>query len=196
MSKRDRRKQEVEPEEIFLHAVSFHIAFRFLHYDWKPSHTAGKYAVNTPAAVLSAFTCELFLKTLVLIETGRIPKNHHLLILFNSLKPATQKRIEELWDEYAVRYAYKWIEIERGIGVPISRDLRIALKLGSKTFELARYAYERGEEFQFYLGALPDMLKKVAFELRPDWKTHVAKGFDDLKLERPAELRDLPTEAA
>jgi HEPN domain-containing protein len=178
VTKRSRRKN-VDQEEIFLHAVSFHLAFQVLH-EWKPPHPSGMRALYRPASVLSAFTSELFLKVLICIETGHVPDGHHLLSLFNRLSVPTRKRIEELWDAYAIKYADKWIEIELGLGMPVARDLQTALKLASKTFELARYYYERREEFQFYLGALPDMLKLVVFELRPDWASRAEAHWKEL----------------
>jgi hypothetical protein len=192
MSRRERRAAKIAPEAIFLQGISFHTAFRHLYYDWKPWHPSGKYAVNTPACVLSAFASELFFKTIVVVETGRVPKGHNLLVLFNQMSAATQKRVTELWDQYAIEHANRWVEIEEGMGgLPVARDLPTALKRGGRAFELARYSYERREEFQFYLGALPEMLKRVIFELRPDWKAYAAKGYDDLGLQRPPELKDV-----
>jgi hypothetical protein len=56
------------------------------------------------------------------------------------------------------------------IGVRIEPELTAALAAGRRAFQRIRYLHEEpGEDFVFYLGALPKMLKKVAFELRPDW---------------------------
>jgi HEPN domain-containing protein len=178
MEKRTQKKR-IEPEAIFLHAVSFHLAFRILH-EYKPPHPSGAGALHLPASVLSAFTCELLLKALICIETGRVPTGHHLLNLFNRLSASTRERIEEIWSAYAAAHASRWGEVESSIGVSLARDLLTALKVASKTFELARYYYEEREEFQFYLGALPDMLRKVAFELKPDWAKHAEKCSNEL----------------
>jgi hypothetical protein len=83
-----------------------------------------------------------------------------------------------MWDDYAITHADRRPEIESIIGSPVARDLPTALRLGSKTFELARYYYEEQEEFVFYIGALPDMLGKACFELRPDWAKHAAQAFE------------------
>jgi hypothetical protein len=175
----NRDAKKIEPEAIFLQASQFHLAFRAL-WDWKPNHPSGAKAMHTPAAVLSAFTSELMLKTLVCIETGRVPKGHHLLNLFNDLSANTRERITELWDSYATMHADRWVEIDVAVGSPVARDLPTALRRASKTFELARYYYEEAEDFQFYLGALPDMLGRVAFELRPDWKERARQSFDSI----------------
>jgi hypothetical protein len=56
------------------------------------------------------------------------------------------------------------------IGVRIEPERTAALAAGGRAFQRIRYLHEEsGENFVFYLGVLPKMLKKVAFELRPDW---------------------------
>jgi hypothetical protein len=56
------------------------------------------------------------------------------------------------------------------IGVKIETELTPALATGRRAFQRIRYFHEEpGEDFVFYLGALPKMLFEVAFELRPDW---------------------------
>jgi hypothetical protein len=185
------QKKKIEPEAIFLLGLHFHIASCVLAdvvAEWKPSR-----AMHMPASVINAFSSELLLKTLVCIETGRIPKGHNLLGLFNALNAKTRKQITEMWDDYAITHAGRWPEIESIIGSPIARDLPTALRLGSKTFELARYYYEEREDFVFYIGALPYMLVKACFELKPNWRKHAAQGFDGMKLERRAELKDIDT---
>jgi HEPN domain-containing protein len=139
-------QRKVDPEAIFLQAIEFHIAFRALQ-EWKPGHPKPGHpsregAMDKPAAVINAFSSELLLKTLICIETGHIPRGHHMLSLFNTLSPKTRKRITERWDAYAIEYADRWPEIEARIGCPVARDLPTALRLGSKTFELVRYYYE------------------------------------------------------
>jgi hypothetical protein len=153
-----------------------------------PERSAG---MDMPGAVINVFSSELFLKALICIETGHIPRGHHLLRLFNALSAKTRKRITEMWDAYAIRHADRWPEIEAIIGSPVARDLLTALRLGSKTFELARYYYEGREEFQFYIGALPYMLGSVAFELKPDWSKHAAQSFDSMMPERSADIDTL-----
>jgi hypothetical protein len=192
MTRRNRRKEKIEPEEIFEHAMAFMTASQHLRYTWKPRDARGQAGVAIPFSVLSAFSSELLFKTLLVIETGRIPPDtHHLLVLFNRLSPKTQALIEAKWNNYATAHAHRWIEFDETFGRAVARDLRGALKVGSKTFELTRYAYEGREEFCFYLGALPEMLFKIVFELRPDWMGYVAASFDDLNIERPPELRDV-----
>jgi hypothetical protein len=159
-----RNRKSITPEAIFVHAVRFHAALRVLR-EHKPTHLIGPRMLDLPVAVINALCIELFLKALVCIETGRNPKGHHLLNLFTALSVKTRNRIIQLWDGYAAMHAHRWVEFDTLFGKPVPRDLPTALLLGSRTFELARYYYEEAEEFVFYIGILPDMLAKVAFEL-------------------------------
>jgi hypothetical protein len=166
------------PERIFLHAASFREAQRVLVNSVR-SDTVEAHALAMPSAVISAFTSELLIKCLVCIETGHTPQGHNLLTLFRLLSSKTQKHVEELWDNYALAHQGRWIEFERVVG-PLPRDLHSALAAGSKTFELARYVYEEREEFMFYVGALPDMLVRVVFELKPDWLKTAEDAWNEL----------------
>ena len=99
-SRRDRRSGKIEPEAIFEHAMAFQTACEHLRYTWEPWHPAGGSAVVMPFSVLSAFSSELLFKTMLVIETGRLPSHtHELLALFNRLSPKTQARIEEKWNK-------------------------------------------------------------------------------------------------
>src|SRR4051794_25675035 len=147
MSQRQRRTQKILPEDIFEHAMSFRIAFKHLHYGWKPPHPAAKNAVVTPSAVLSAFTSELLLKTLVLIETSRVPKTHELFTLFNSLSPKTRNRIEALWNSYAKEHEHRWVEFTEMFGAPVARDLPSALRAGSRRSSLPATPTNAGRSF-------------------------------------------------
>ena len=64
--------------------------------------------VMAPALVLSAFASETFLKCLIALETGHAPDGHNLKNLFQMLRHPTQRRIEELWDEYVPTQAAFW----------------------------------------------------------------------------------------
>ena len=180
MARRERRKPKtIAPEAIFLQAVNFHMAFKVLE-GWKAPHPSGKRAMAIPGSVISALAIELFLKTIICIETGHIPSTHNLLVLFNHLKPQTQSDVQAEWDHYAKVHEHRWADFDALLGQPVARDLQTALKVGSRTFELARYYYEESAEFQFYLGALPEMLKRVIFKLRPDFAARAKVAAESL----------------
>jgi HEPN domain-containing protein len=140
----------VSPENIFAQADGFHRALELLMENSPNDQRAA--ALVPPVCVLAAFTIELMLKGLICIERGGSPpRGHDLLALFDELSAPTRKRLEAMW-------------------TPREPELGLALAAGRKAFEQVRYFYEdHKEDFAFYLCSLPDMLVKVAFELRPDW---------------------------
>jgi hypothetical protein len=95
---------------------------------------------------------------------------HDLLCLFNLLSGPTRERLEAMWRDHVQCLPAETTEPFEKIGVRIEPELTAALATGRRAFQRIRYLHEEsGEDFVFYLGALPKMLKKVAFELRPDW---------------------------
>jgi hypothetical protein len=111
------------------------------------------------------------LKCLICIERGGAPpRGHDLLALFDKLSPRTGERLETMWADLARRNRDEFEAFKRETGVAIEPELRSALAAGRKGFEQIRYQHEGVQEgFAFYLGPLPDILGKIAFELRPDW---------------------------
>jgi HEPN domain-containing protein len=151
-----------EPERIFQQAIRFHQAQKILEC----SPDDQREALVHPVCVLAAFTIELLLKCLIRIEGGSPPQIHDLLCLFNQLSAPTRERLEATWFDYVEHRG----EAFRQVGMTIEPKLTRALAAGRKGFEVIRYSHEESEEdCVFYLTALPTMLFKVAFELRPDW---------------------------
>jgi hypothetical protein len=165
------RQARPDALKIFLQAHSYFQAQELIYERWKHDpRMLQSFAI--PASTLGAFSCELFLKCLVCVETGSVPKGHNLRKLFDLLTRKTRERLAELWDGYAVDRAAQWDQIERKSGKVVARDLPSAISAGSRAFELIRYRYEKSDEdFQFYLDDLPHMLGFVALELKPEWNT-------------------------
>ena len=158
------------PVSIFLHAADFREAQLILEESKVPH--AQRRALVSPGCLLSAFTSELLIKCLICIERGgEPPRGHNLLKLFDKLSARTRNRLEAIWTDHLQLHRDKFEELKREVGLKLPSDLRLALALGGKAFEVIRYPYEGlREEFAFYLGALPDILGKVVLELRPDWE--------------------------
>jgi HEPN domain-containing protein len=171
-------RAHILPVSIFLHAASFREAQLILEESRVPQ--VQRKALVLPGCVLSAFTSELLIKCLICIERGgKPPRGHDLLELFEKLSARTRKRLEAIWTDHLQLHRNKFEELQREVGLKLPSDLRSALALGGKAFELIRYLYEGlEEEFAFYLGAMPDILGKVVLELRPDWveRARVGRG--------------------
>jgi hypothetical protein len=180
VASRNQHKAQVDPEKLFLHGVSFHEAQIVLTEQTPDVHSVEARAMAAPACVLSAFACELFLKCLVCIERGYQPRGHDLLVLFNLLSAQTRERLREIWAHHAQTYQDKVQEFRAMHGFTFETELVAALKKGRRAFDLIRYRHEeRREEFAFYLGALPYMLRNRAFELRPDWAEQAKKAWHE-----------------
>jgi hypothetical protein len=93
----------------------------------------------SPSMVLSAFTIELFLKCLLLLEGKEIDPTHHLNVLWKKLSHKRKRRIEEAWDKEA---RPKIIQINQQFGLGVPSDLPNALVRCGRAFEHIRYGYE------------------------------------------------------
>jgi hypothetical protein len=157
-----------EPKRILQQAAGFYKVEQIL-MEKEPDDRDEAVGLAMTTCLLQAFTSELMLKCLICIERGSPPRGHDLLALFNELSAPTRRRVEAMWTEYVQRYPDQAGAFKQ-FGVTIEPELTSALAAGRKAFELIRYWHENpDEEYVFYLGALPNMLFRVAFELRPDW---------------------------
>jgi hypothetical protein len=158
-----------EPERIFRQAISLLRAQEILK-ERKTDDQDEAVALVTTTSLLQAFTIELLLKCLIRVEGGSSPPIHDLLELFNLLSAPTRERLETMWRDYVQSQPAETTEPFKQAGITIEPELTSALAMGRRAFQRIRYLHEEpGEDFVFYLGALPTMLFTVAFELRPDW---------------------------
>jgi HEPN domain-containing protein len=184
-------KKVSDPTKLFHQAHSFRQAAQALSQ--QITGIEDGVVLMTPACVLSAFSCELFLKCLICIERGSAPEGHDLLVLFKKLTAQTRKRLKDMWANHTLRYRDKVEETKRLTGVTFETDLERALEAGRNAYTLLRYMHEgtHQKEYAFYLGALPQMLGHVAFELKPEWAEKAKKAFDEVS-SQPRTPVDLP----
>jgi hypothetical protein len=163
--------QSVDPLLIFKQANCFYQALTIL-CNVEPENVQLAVTIGDPVMVTGALTIELFLKCLVCIETGEVPKSHHLRELFDKLNDTTRTRIQRTWDnDILMHRRAEWDQIEAGMGQKIARDLPGALTAASKSFERIRYSYEGNTaDLQYFLQDLPQLLRRVVVELKPEWK--------------------------
>ena len=112
--------ENIDPLQIFMHALGFHIAEDMLGRLTATSNIQLVAQVVEPTMVLSAFTTELFLKCLVCLETTRTPQGHHLFELFEQLGPETQRKITHLWNTHVVperEPEWRFFEANHGQGL-------------------------------------------------------------------------------
>jgi hypothetical protein len=162
--------KNVSSDKIFMSAEGFRIAHKLLCDVDMPIHQ--RMQTGTSQIVLSAMACELYLKCLVHMETGKLEWGHQLKHLFDRLEVPTKKTICSMWDvEVAPRHKDEWDAYERIIRIAVPRDLPMALKLANQAFEKLRYSYEGNIADVGYLlgGDLPWILRRVILSRRPEW---------------------------
>jgi hypothetical protein len=164
----------IDPLQIFMHALGFHVAENALGSLTLTPNTQLAAQVVQPTMVLSAFITELFLKCLICLETTLTPQGHHLFELFEQLKPATQDKIIHFWNTHIVPVRdpeWKFIENSQyGGAKKFKRDLPVALSDSSRAFEKIRYSYEpNSQDGDFNIGDLPRVLRRVILEMKPEW---------------------------
>jgi hypothetical protein len=97
MKKHLNAKAPSDPFEVFRHACRFLSTEQYLSNG--PGDDNWRRNIALPTLVLSAFSAELFLKCVLILETGNAPANIHMLhVLFRRISHKRQKRITELWD--------------------------------------------------------------------------------------------------
>jgi hypothetical protein len=130
---------KIDPSRIFLQADGFYQALAIL-CNVEPDNTQLAVILNEPMMVIGALTIELFLKCLSCIETGQVPRTHHLRELYDGLSPAIRARIEHTWDnEIVVHRATEWDHFEKSVGTKMDRDLPSALEVASISSIQSRY---------------------------------------------------------
>jgi hypothetical protein len=156
--------RKLDPKSVFDLACKFAAAEAHLRHKSNPK--AGYMA--SPSMVMSAFTIELFLKCLLLLDGKEFKRIHRLDGLYQKLGRSQKRRIEKAWDKEA---RPKIIQITKQLGHP--SDLPNALVTCGRAFEHMRYGYEDPDRQIFYLGDLPPILWRAIVDIRPEWvSTH------------------------
>src|SRR5260370_30188901 len=164
MKKQSTLKPPPNTFDVFAHARRFLSTEQYLSNG--PGDNNWRLNIALPTLVLSAFAAELFLKCLLILETGEAPANIHLLhVLFRRVSHKRQQRINELWDLEA---RPKILEIALKENLPL--DLPGALSKCSRAFERIRYGYEDNwSNVIYYIADLPRITHNVIVEIKPEW---------------------------
>lgn len=164
---------KLDPKQIYLHACRFQFSSEHLrNKNYLQPDDFG--LIAHPSMVLSALASELYFKCLICIETGKVPDTeHNLKKLFRQINPKHQAVIEDGWKIQIQKpdMVANLDMIEARWGVKVPRDLAWALEAGGHGFVRIRYIYEpEGAKTKFLLGDLPQILRAVVLQVKPDWK--------------------------
>jgi hypothetical protein len=135
---------------------------------WQGAEIIGQKDLAVPiygsALILSAFSVELFLKCLVIIDGSKKYKPTHLLnTLFDDLSHNRQAQISRAWEDTG-RRKIQAVADNQGV----DSDLRNLLSICAMAFRNIRYSFE-GFRTAYYLWPLPPILYELICVERPEW---------------------------
>lgn len=123
-----------------------------------------------PLITLHAFSFELFLKCLMLLDKMTVPFTHDTKNLFNALPVSRKSRISKLYADWQkTRPPKEQIDIQR------------ALNESSDAFEFYRYIFEAIPNAPFLkhgwlAGGVRDAVRRVILEISPQWEEPAISG--------------------
>jgi hypothetical protein len=123
-----------------------------------------------PMVTCSAFSLELHLKCLILLDGGAPKREHDLEKLLSLLTPESQRTIRACYDVQQPKVQAMYAAVP---GVPHpSTDFDFVLRASAKSFEKFRYAYEGivGDKQGWLADEIRDCVRARILELRPEWK--------------------------
>jgi hypothetical protein len=120
-----------------------------------------------PMVVCSAFSLELFLKCLILIERGKPAGLHHLEKLFNHVDAKSRDGIRARYDQLRAGIDARFAKFQGP--PPPKTDFDSVLQMSSEAFQNFRYAHE-GMKVQkgWMADPIRDCVRERIIELRPD----------------------------
>ena len=123
--------------------------------------------LGQPYAVVCAFSIELYLKCLLVMERGSYPRDHDLEELFRNLGSGTKGTLTRRFNSLDEKSNRRAAMRKDGF----QTDLKTELKRSKDAFELLRYAHEHeSKRAAFGLSLLIPCLVQVIFEKQPDWE--------------------------
>jgi HEPN domain len=151
-----------DPKDIFRTAEVFRTGSAILNNHGMPQ-------CMFPMVICSAFSLELYLKSLILIEGGTYGKLHDLEKLFSRVKPKSQKIIRASYETHKMKMDAMFATF-KDIPAP-KTDFDSVLHASAKAFENFRYAFEGIVKDQEGWMASPicDSVRERIVELQPDW---------------------------
>jgi hypothetical protein len=139
--------------------------------DWERAFTiASNFAKSVqlpfliPSIVCSAFSVELFIKSLIILEKGNPPRTHQLSALYSCLSSASREAIAKFFAESIT--ANPNARAMKAQFPDVSLKIDDVLITVDKVFEQWRYAYEGQPGSAYGLGELAQAVCKRITELR------------------------------
>lgn len=118
------------------------------------------------ARVNHSYAFELYLKCLMIIETGEYYRCHDLLFLFNELPLTTRTNIEERFNNDVIFFRRNMTYF----GLFVNPSLHDLLKEASTAFMDFRYLFEKTSNTLYDLAPVIECIRHEIFQKKPELK--------------------------
>lgn len=139
-------------ETVFMQAERFHTGTLVLQRYLGP----GKQNIGMPTIFLELIAAELYLKTILFIETGAITKGHNLKNIFERLSSASRRRLSKKWDAYFAASPYNKLpdDLKKEM---VSTAFASILGQAAAIYEKTRYLWEDRPGAMFALSGIANL---------------------------------------
>ncbi|MFZ3376206.1 MAG: hypothetical protein WA183_11695 [Chthoniobacterales bacterium] len=137
----------------------------------------GEFVTVAVAGTWEAFTLELHLKSLLLLEEGLQKRGHDSFKLFKCLSPKTQAELVKEFGEYVGKWPSFAAEAEQN---KYPTDLEGLLIRGRHAFEDFRYSHESlnaGSNTVWGLKGLTFIIRDRILKAKPEWENALLDAF-------------------
>lgn len=159
--------RKIDPQRIFITGEAFLEVCKVLV---AALNAGNRNILALVLATNSALTLEMYLKCLLLLETGSTWHGHDVYKLFKHLPDATQSELATAHDKFVADNPVlkaKWMD---STGVEL--DLESLLKAGRDTFVKFRYAWEEiPSKTNWGLNGFIKCVREYILKLHPEWES-------------------------
>ena len=168
-----KQRRNPDPKLAFVTAEAFLEICKVLRAAYESGNTR---ILTLAMATNAAFSLEMYLKCLLLLEEGRAPHEHDIHRLFHVLGESAQSELIEAHKNFVSSNPY-FVEQARQTESPI--NLENLLKLGRNAFTDFRYAHERIPSGTVWgLNGLTKCVRERILELQPRWNSALQEVAD------------------
>ena len=164
------------PWLIFRYAEAFRKSAEERQKQLREPHTATGHGntsmdsvLRVPFVVMDAFSLELYLKCLQVIEKGSADRGHKCKRLFASLSPGMRDSVRALYVQILRKESRLVGRLHRD-RPEVKTDIDSILDLSNDVFENVRYLYEGNKPTMFYWPLLAMAVRSTILAINPDWK--------------------------
>lgn len=171
--RRARKANKTNPREVFSAASGYLAAYVALSTASDQSDQQLSDLIM-PKCAIHALSTEIYLKCLILVESGKLHHHHDLARLYALISQESKDRIEKEWEDYWIEQPRRQYPPEVADNLPDAlkepRSLKVSLRASRHAHEIFRYIYEPDKpDAGMFIHPLPWFLHKLILEKHPEW---------------------------